>query len=459
MKNIFIILFVLSVAYSSAQTKIQHTTNSSNISGNSTYLNAEGLNGNPRAIIIIVKYTLTTEGTYPHAVGVWYTGSKWAIFNEDKTSMPPGITFSIAWKNPDATAFYQKSSVSNLFNGKMSLNQSTLQNNPGARIYVTQNWNPGVKAGVYNPEDIMVTYDNTRRIWEVKNTNESDIPVGAAFNILVLNPGDPSLNGSTIKAEAIINKNKTIVPAIKTPTDIPTLADGKTYTDTRLNHLLTVGNEEEIKQYIQSLPFEKQFIIQTESEYAIHAYYRKGGGTHTTDNDGDGDNNVSARNGGDCNDNNPFVSSLVHEKCKGVIVRDFPGLRVVWINALCDEDCDVVTVGNIKGQEWKDSDEDRDGAVNCNCKNFTTRDIPLEPQFVSRWSHISYSAVKGANKMNYKFVVSGADCDDNNPNIGKEGQVCIAPNKVGMCVGGVWKTFECKKCVTQPNGSGLVVEW
>jgi hypothetical protein len=446
MKNILIIFFVLSVASSSAQTKIQHTTTSANISGNSTFLNAEGLNGNPRAIVIIVEYTSATRVTNPHPTGVWYFGNKWAVFNEDRAPMPPGITFSIAWKNPDANAFVYKAVTD-----ENRLNHPILDRNPSARFYITQNWNPDASNGVYNPEDVIAFYDTRANNWKMKNYNESRIPAGAAFNILVLNLVESELTGTTIRNEAI-GDDKTRVPAIKNPKDIPNLASVNTYTDARLNHLFTVVNEEEIKQYIQSLPFEKQFIIQTETQDAMRTYFIAHSGK--TDNDKDGDGFIGTYAGGnDGDDFSNFSYPGKAELCNGINIFNLGGLRLVWIYALGDEDCDLLTV---KLEETYDGDEDGDGIINCNCKNLS--EIP--PWFtITKWSSITYSEFNLPNKMHYRYVVSGIDCDDKNPNIGKEGQKCISPTKVGMCVGGGWKTFDCIKCVTQPNGSGLVVEW
>lgn len=96
MKKILVTSFLLITFSTLAQQKFQHTTAAPNISNNSTFLNADGLNGNPGAIII-VEYNATTRTANPHAVGVWYDGSKWAVFNQDLAIMPANITFSITW--------------------------------------------------------------------------------------------------------------------------------------------------------------------------------------------------------------------------------------------------------------------------------------------------------------------------------------------------------------------------
>jgi hypothetical protein len=40
-------------------------------------------------------------GTYPnHATGVYYTGTQWAIFNEDLAAMPLGVPFNVLVVKP-----------------------------------------------------------------------------------------------------------------------------------------------------------------------------------------------------------------------------------------------------------------------------------------------------------------------------------------------------------------------
>jgi hypothetical protein len=99
-QRVLFLFFFLQSAVMVAQQKLQHLSNEKNCIGNSTYNSAEGLNGNPNAIII-VEYNSATAKANPHAVGTWYTGSQWAIFNQDRSAMPAGIIFSVTRKNAD----------------------------------------------------------------------------------------------------------------------------------------------------------------------------------------------------------------------------------------------------------------------------------------------------------------------------------------------------------------------
>ncbi|MBI5857937.1 MAG: hypothetical protein HZB42_09875 [Sphingobacteriales bacterium] len=197
MRFIFLFVWLLSSALLPAQSKFTHTTGSKNISGNSTYLSAEGLNGNPGAIII-VEADYENRKMNPHPVGVWYTGSQWAVFNQDMAIMPEGISFSITWNNPDANSFYQKFSKANQQYGRMFIESPSLNNNPSATFYVSQVWNPVGIGGVYNNSDITVEYDKQLGKWAVVNLNGGGLTDGSAYNIIIVPEGmaknDPGFN-------------------------------------------------------------------------------------------------------------------------------------------------------------------------------------------------------------------------------------------------------------------------
>jgi microsomal dipeptidase-like Zn-dependent dipeptidase len=224
MKPVLLIATLFTISGLSAQQKLQHTATAANTSANSTYIDAKGLNDNPDAIII-VEYDAATAKANPHAVGVWYNGSKWAIFNQDMAAMPTGITFSISWKDADGNAFYQKNTAGNMSNGRVIINHPLLNNNPSASFYASQVWNPGGGNGVYNNADITVEYDKALAQWVVKNINGTLIPEGAAFNIAVT--GKQTNNIANIDPAII----KNIPVVIKTPDNNAIVPDPGTIID------------------------------------------------------------------------------------------------------------------------------------------------------------------------------------------------------------------------------------
>ena len=71
-----------------------------NISANSTYIDNRRINGKPDAVLSVTQSWNPGggDGTYNnHPVGVWYDRSRgrWAIFNQDRASMPKGAAFNV----------------------------------------------------------------------------------------------------------------------------------------------------------------------------------------------------------------------------------------------------------------------------------------------------------------------------------------------------------------------------
>ncbi len=83
-----------------------HTADTSNTVNNNTKLDHPYLNNNPNAIVHITQRysTMVGNGVYNnHNVGVYYDGSKWAIFNEKDQvfdPMPNGAHFNVVFIDP-----------------------------------------------------------------------------------------------------------------------------------------------------------------------------------------------------------------------------------------------------------------------------------------------------------------------------------------------------------------------
>jgi hypothetical protein len=110
---------------------------------------------------------------------------KWGIFNEDRSSMPVGASFNV-YANPGSTpgwVFVVTASSSSYIT---FINASPLNDDPGASLLVTQNWNPGGTGGVYNPNAVGVWYDSAVGEWAIYNEDLSALPTGASFNVLNL---------------------------------------------------------------------------------------------------------------------------------------------------------------------------------------------------------------------------------------------------------------------------------
>ncbi|MDT0555842.1 DUF7452 domain-containing protein [Patiriisocius hiemis] len=78
---------------------ITHTATAANISGNWTEIDHPLLDNNPDAVLVFThNWGATGDSSnviLDKTLGVWYTGSKWAIYTEDLSPMPQDIEFDI----------------------------------------------------------------------------------------------------------------------------------------------------------------------------------------------------------------------------------------------------------------------------------------------------------------------------------------------------------------------------
>jgi hypothetical protein len=78
---------------------VTHITGASNIVGNWTIIDHPLLNGNPDATFVFCHFYgingPETQINIDKNLGVWYDGSKWAIYTEDQSAMPSGLAFDI----------------------------------------------------------------------------------------------------------------------------------------------------------------------------------------------------------------------------------------------------------------------------------------------------------------------------------------------------------------------------
>jgi hypothetical protein len=160
------------------------TATASNTSGDSTYINNAATNGAPNAIVFVTA-NWNPNGACgcvynDHPVGVWYTGSQWAIFNEDRAAMPIGTSFNVwIFDAPECTGgpfgtAAASSPISNYF-----LLGPPFPTNPNTLLWVTPNW-----SGVFDNDAVGVWYDASVGQWGIFNENpQHNMPQGAVFDV------------------------------------------------------------------------------------------------------------------------------------------------------------------------------------------------------------------------------------------------------------------------------------
>jgi hypothetical protein len=83
-------------------------------------------------------------------------------------------------------AFIHRATAGNIVGNFTSINHPHCNGDPNAILTVTPNWNPGGVGGTYNNHPIGVYY--TGAVWAIFNQDLANMPVDAAFNVLVIKP-------------------------------------------------------------------------------------------------------------------------------------------------------------------------------------------------------------------------------------------------------------------------------
>lgn len=167
-----------------------HVSTDANRSDNYTTIDHPLTNNNPNAIVFVTQNS--TPGGISGVVngptlGVWYTGSRWAVFNQDIATMPKGVAFNVLIPDASAGAFVHMASAANTLAHVTYIDNPLTNNNPNAFLLVTQNWNPGGGTGTYNDHPVQVGYFGGS--WFILNEDFANMPAGASFNVLVLSRG------------------------------------------------------------------------------------------------------------------------------------------------------------------------------------------------------------------------------------------------------------------------------
>ena len=163
-----------------------HRATDENSRGDYTYISDPSMNGNPDAIVLILRQSNVGSTSYNHNIGVWYEGGarKWAIFNQDRAAVPAGATFEVVVPRASAR-FVHHARLMNTAGDYTYLDNRLTNGEPDALLSVTQNWNPGGGRGVYNDHPVDTVYDAQVERWAIYNRDNVSIPKGAAFNVAV----------------------------------------------------------------------------------------------------------------------------------------------------------------------------------------------------------------------------------------------------------------------------------
>ena len=179
-KNIclsIVTIMLCSIGNIQAQSVFRHIVSSTNTKGHISSINHSSTNGK-KDKILIVTHNYGTSGPYQiKAIGAWYNGKKWTIFNQDRTPLKAKTQFNVLVINKGTNAFIVKAGTNTK---AIKINHAKLNNNPNAAFLITQNW--GSK-GPYNTSSTGVYYAGG--YWYIFNTDGKRMPTGSKFNVLI----------------------------------------------------------------------------------------------------------------------------------------------------------------------------------------------------------------------------------------------------------------------------------
>ncbi|MBI4732718.1 MAG: hypothetical protein HY781_11470 [Chloroflexi bacterium] len=170
-----------------------HIATPANTSGHYTYIDNPQTNGNPNLQLQVTQnWNPGGEGgTYNNdVIGVWYdTGeNKWSIYNQNYQAMPENAAFNVLIPSSGVTSFVHVAAGANIAGNYTLIDNPLTNGNPNALLQVTANWNPGGIGGTYDTASLGVWYSTSAGMWSIYNQDMSDMPVDAAFNMVVFTP-------------------------------------------------------------------------------------------------------------------------------------------------------------------------------------------------------------------------------------------------------------------------------
>jgi hypothetical protein len=162
-----------------------HQATSANIEGSWTVID-HPLASDPNALVFVMPNWSPPDGSMRynfHPIGVWYTGSNWAIFNQDLAPMREGAAFNVQIVSPGMNAYVHTASDSNTSRNWTALDHP-LAYDASQLVFATLRSTPE-EDGIYNMHPIGVWHDGTS--WGIFNQNANNaMPVGVEFNVLIL---------------------------------------------------------------------------------------------------------------------------------------------------------------------------------------------------------------------------------------------------------------------------------
>jgi hypothetical protein len=214
-----VVLFLnLTAAAAIGQQTLVQTVTSLNRSCNQTctVIDVPALNNNHAAVIYVTEILVNSTSLNRHPIGAYYMyQNKWSVYNVDGVMMDLGVKFRVDYvSSPDAKDFVFVVPSQPQPNGRSYIDNSALNNNPGASFRIFPISNTGALFDTYSTT---VDYDPGVAKWGIANLNGQPVAAGAAFSVMIDAGGNSGLTVAPVMNTA------TFVP-MPTPIPVPTPA-------------------------------------------------------------------------------------------------------------------------------------------------------------------------------------------------------------------------------------------
>jgi hypothetical protein len=158
-----------------------HRATPANTTAHVTRIDNPYANGNPDAILIVTPSWNPGGGAVGvynnHPIGVWYDGSRWAIYNEDLASIPANASFNV-----EVSPYGSFTHVAATPIGNTSRISGALAASANAHVLITHNYGSFHK---YNTRNTGVYYTGSQ--WAVYTEDQSPMIQNVAFDVFVAN--------------------------------------------------------------------------------------------------------------------------------------------------------------------------------------------------------------------------------------------------------------------------------
>jgi hypothetical protein len=165
-----------------------HLATLANVITHRTFLTHPLIDDDPSAVVFATRNwssdVLFSGTNSNHHFGLYYTGSEWAVFNEDFGTHDLNVAYNIHVPGPDAQAFTHTAISASIAGNRTTIDDPSTNGQPDLRLIITHNWSPPGGASEYNDHPTGVDYDAGSERWQIVNLDGAAMPEDVAFNVL-----------------------------------------------------------------------------------------------------------------------------------------------------------------------------------------------------------------------------------------------------------------------------------